>query len=138
MVSFATPEWIGDVEGDAPGKFGLWSSCYAAEEGGEECRGRLDDLLAVPRDASGAAAACVAAAALASLLAVVAMLLFLFCHSTTVFHVCAWLQLISGESFLFLGRLNRRGGVVLTDTRNKTVVVDISYCLSRSCIACSI
>lgn len=43
VVSFATPEWLGDVEGESPGKFGLWAACYA-EENGEQCRGRLDEF----------------------------------------------------------------------------------------------
>jgi len=40
VVSFITPEWIGNVNGENPGKFGLWTVCHA-EETGEICRGRL-------------------------------------------------------------------------------------------------
>lgn len=47
------------------------------------------------------ATALVGLAVLLAILAIGAMILFLFCHSTTVFHVCAWVQLISGMKRAF-------------------------------------
>lgn len=96
VVSFVTPEWIGDVEGENPGKFGLWSVCYYAEENGEQCRGRIDDFMNISSIAFQAATVFVGLAVLIALLTICAMILFFFCHSTTVFHICAWMQLISG------------------------------------------
>lgn len=96
VVSFVTPEWIGNVGGDNPGKFGLWSVCFA-EDIGEQCRGRVDDLLTMSNIAFQVATIFVALAVLTALLTICAMLLFFFCHSTTVFHICGWMQLVSGE-----------------------------------------
>lgn len=96
VVAFITPEWMGDSGGDTPGKFGLWSVCYAQDQG-EECRGRLDDFMSILTKASQAATAFVGLACFTGLLTIFAMGLFIFCQSTTVYHVCAWLQLTSGE-----------------------------------------
>lgn len=105
VVSFVTPEWIGDIDSEYPGKFGLWSMCYA-EESGEQCKGRLDDLLDVSSSAFQAATVFVGLAVVCALLTICAMILFFFCHSTTVFHVCGWMQLVSGEYSVFLGVLS--------------------------------
>ncbi|XP_017776803.1 PREDICTED: lipoma HMGIC fusion partner-like 3 protein [Nicrophorus vespilloides] len=94
VVSFVTPEWIGNVDGERPGKFGLWAECYA-EENGESCKGRLDEFYLSTRYAFQGATVAVGAAVCTALLSICAMLLFIFCHSTTVYHICAWLQLIS-------------------------------------------
>ncbi|CAH0550472.1 unnamed protein product [Brassicogethes aeneus] len=94
VVSFITPEWIGDVQGESPGKFGLWSMCYA-EETGEQCKGRLDDFMGIPGYAFKAATVAIGLACITALLTICAMILFFFCHSTTVFHICAWMQLLS-------------------------------------------
>ncbi|XP_065167998.1 LHFPL tetraspan subfamily member 3 protein-like [Atheta coriaria] len=94
VVAFVTPEWLGNVEGDKPGKFGLWAECYA-EENGEQCRGRLDEFYDNGNYAFQGATVAVGAACVTALMTVGAMLFFFFCHSTSVYHVCAWLQLIS-------------------------------------------
>ncbi|XP_076259709.1 tetraspan membrane protein in hair cell stereocilia [Rhynchophorus ferrugineus] len=99
VVAFITPEWIGNVEGENPGKFGLWSVCYA-DENGEICKGRLDTIMTMSNKAFQGSAALIGLAVVASILAICAMMLFFFCHSTTVFHVCAWLQLISGACLM--------------------------------------
>lgn len=96
VVSFITPEWIGNVEGELPAKFGLWTACYA-EEAGEHCRGRVEEFYKIENIFFLAATVCVGVAAIAALLSICAMLLFFFCHSTTVYRVCAWLQLVSGK-----------------------------------------
>ncbi|KAJ3649962.1 hypothetical protein Zmor_021675 [Zophobas morio] len=94
VVSFVTPEWIGDTDSETPGKFGLWSVCYA-EETGEQCKGRLDDFMSIASSAFQAATVFVGLAVVSALLTICAMILFFFCHSTTVFHVCGWTQLVS-------------------------------------------
>ncbi|XP_050293061.1 LHFPL tetraspan subfamily member 3 protein [Anthonomus grandis grandis] len=99
VVAFITPEWIGNVHGETPGKFGLWSVCYA-EENGEICKGRLDDLMNMPNRAFQFATTLVGIAVITSILAICSMMLFFFCHSTTVFHVCGWIQLISGAAMI--------------------------------------
>lgn len=104
VVSFITPEWIGNVNGEYPGKFGLWSTCYA-EENGEQCKGSLDNFMSIPSNAFQAATAFIGLAVLTSLLTICAMFLFFFCTSTTVFHIAAWVQLISGEYIIIDNRL---------------------------------
>ncbi|ENN71981.1 LHFPL tetraspan subfamily member 3 protein [Dendroctonus ponderosae] len=99
VVAFITPEWIGNIEGEVPGKFGLWTVCYA-EENGDMCKGRLDEIMSMSNRAFQGATALVGLAVLLAILAIGAMILFLFCHSTTVFHVCAWMQLISGAALV--------------------------------------
>lgn len=48
VVAFITPEWIGNIEGEVPGKFGLWTVCYA-EENGDMCKGRWVPLVSRSR-----------------------------------------------------------------------------------------
>lgn len=96
VVSFVTPEWMGNPEGEAPGKFGLWSTCYA-DENGEQCTGKLEEFVLMGNVAFVAATVCVGLAVLTAFLTICAMLFFCFCQTTTVFHICGWLQLVSGE-----------------------------------------
>lgn len=96
MVTFVTPEWIGNSSGDNPGKFGLWSTCRVNEgESGEQCRGHLSEFTSMENIAFQGATVAVGLAVLTALLTVCAMCLFFFCHSTTVYYICAWLQLFS-------------------------------------------
>ncbi|XP_063238606.1 LHFPL tetraspan subfamily member 3 protein isoform X2 [Bacillus rossius redtenbacheri] len=101
VVAFVTPEWIGDTaESEYPGRFGLWSRCYfraASEVGGgaEDCRGSLDDLSSVPSTAFKVASVFVGLSVVLALLAICCMLLFFFLQSTTVYHVCGWVQVFS-------------------------------------------
>ncbi|XP_047117968.1 LHFPL tetraspan subfamily member 3 protein [Schistocerca piceifrons] len=100
VVSLVTPEWVGDtMEAETTGRFGLFARCMFPPGGGpERCEGGLDDLRAAPSGAFRAAAVLVAAAALLALIAIAAMLLFFFVPATTVFHVCAWIQVLSAVS----------------------------------------
>jgi len=98
VVSFITPEWIGNIEGENPGKFGLWTVCNAEENG--DCKGRLEDIMNMSNRAFQATTVLVGVAVVTALLAICAMTLFFFCHSTTVFHVCGWMQLISGAAMI--------------------------------------
>lgn len=96
VVAFITPEWIGDVEADNPGRFGLWTICQA-EENGEQCHGRLDDFTSISSTAFQAATVFVGVSVIFALLTLCAMVLFFFCQSTSVFHICGWMQVISGD-----------------------------------------
>ncbi|XP_059045963.1 tektin-4-like [Achroia grisella] len=93
VVAFVTPEWIGDLETEYPRKFGLWQICKADEV--EDCKGRLDDFLSINGLVFKIATVLVGIAVALALFTICAMLLFFFCQSTTVFHICAWLQLLS-------------------------------------------
>lgn len=121
VVAFVTPEWIGDTqESEYPARFGLWSSCYfrapdagapgavgsagaagaaaaasGLAAGAEDCRGRLHELGSIPSAAWRAATIFVGLSVLLAALAIVSMLLFFFLKSTTVFHVCGWMQVLS-------------------------------------------
>nr|CAD7567393.1 unnamed protein product [Timema californicum] len=103
VVAFVTPEWIGEtLEAEYPGRFGLWARCYfrTASEvsgGAEDCRGSLDDLSSIPSAAFKAATIFVGLSVVLSFLAICSMLLFFFFQSTTVFHICGWVQVLSGE-----------------------------------------
>ncbi|KPI98594.1 Tektin-4 [Papilio xuthus] len=94
VVAFMTPEWIGDLETEYPRKFGLWQICRA-DEAVEDCKGRLDDFFSINGLVFKIATVLVGLAVALALFTICAMLLFFFCQSTTVFHICGWLQLLS-------------------------------------------
>lgn len=97
VVAFVTPEWLGDLEHENPGRFGLWTRCSYGGNGelGEECIGRLDDLSTIANVPFRASTILVGVAVIIALLAICAMLMFFFCQSTTVFYMCAWMQVVS-------------------------------------------
>lgn len=100
VVAFVTPEWMGDTQvSENPARFGLWSSCFFGSSVGvaEDCQGRLNDLGTIPTVASKVATVFAGLSVLIALLTIVVMLLFFFFASTTVFHVCGWMQVISGK-----------------------------------------
>lgn len=96
VVAFVTPEWIGDLETEYPRKFGLFQICRT-DDSIEDCKGRLDDFLSINGFVFKVATVLVGAAVALALFTICAILLFFFCQSTTVFHICGWLQLISGK-----------------------------------------
>ncbi|XP_076164255.1 LHFPL tetraspan subfamily member 5 protein isoform X1 [Ptiloglossa arizonensis] len=100
VVAFVTPEWLGDLEHENPGRFGLWTRCSYGGNGelGEECIGRLDDLSTIVNVPFRASTILVGVAVIIALLTICAMLLFFFCQSTTVFYLCAWMQVVSAIS----------------------------------------
>lgn len=95
VVAFITPEWIGDVEAENPGRFGLWTVCQTGENG-EVCTGRLDDFPSISSTAFQASTVFVGVAVVFAIMTLCAMVLFFFCQSTSVFHICGWMQIISG------------------------------------------
>lgn len=99
VVAFVTPEWMGETSGsESPARFGLWSSCSYGNSAGvvEDCQGRLDDLSTIPSLFGKVATILAAISVMVALITIVAMLLFFFIASTKVFHVCGWMQVISG------------------------------------------
>ncbi|KAI5632647.1 lipoma HMGIC fusion partner-like protein domain-containing protein [Phthorimaea operculella] len=96
VVAFVTPEWIGDLETEYPRKFGLWQVCRA-DEAVEDCKGRLDEFMSINGLVFKIATVLVGIAVALALFTICAMLLFFFCQSTTVFHICGWMQLLSGK-----------------------------------------
>lgn len=95
VVAFVTPEWIGDLDTEYPRKFGLWQICRTDEL--EECKGKLEDFLSIDGLVFKIATVLVGVAVAMSLFTICALLLFFFCQSTTVFHICGWIQLFSGK-----------------------------------------
>lgn len=95
VAAFATTEWIGNTTG----KLGLFSMCTVeVGTGGEQCKGKLEDVISMGVSVwLLTTTVLVGLAVVTALLTVCAMLMFFFCRSTTVFHVCAWMQLSSGE-----------------------------------------
>lgn len=75
---------------------------YIIGELGEECIGRLDDLSTIANVPFRASTILVGVAVLIALLAICAMLMFFFCQSTTVFYMCAWMQVVSGSYLLYI------------------------------------
>lgn len=101
VVAFITPEWIGDIETENPARFGLWTSCRT-EENGEQCSGKIDDFPSIPSTSFQIATIFVGVAVVFAILTLCAMILFFFCQSTNVFHICGWMQVISGLFIYFI------------------------------------
>lgn len=116
MVVFVQPQWLGDTATSrGTGYFGLWRSCRLLQDGQDLiCEGRLDDWFGgggssvlssafVQPAAFRAATVFVGLSVAISSLTVLTMVLFFFMHSSTVFHVCGWMQLACGKlPFLLL------------------------------------
>lgn len=128
VVAFITPEWIGDIEAENPARFGLWTVCQA-EENGEQCQGRLDDFPAISSTAFQAATVFVGVAVIFAILTLCAMVLFFFCQSTSVFHICGWMQIISGLFFLFFSVIFLCGSRMLssvTDVMLRNLIFSVT------------
>ncbi|KAM4696455.1 LHFPL tetraspan subfamily member 3 protein-like [Rhinophrynus dorsalis] len=90
IVVLLQPAWI--MGGEGRGRFGLYQVCEELDWG-LECRGPLGPLQAFPP--FQAAAGFMVGALLLVLLSLACLGLLWFCHSGTVFKLCAWLQLSS-------------------------------------------
>ncbi|XP_027195081.1 LHFPL tetraspan subfamily member 3 protein-like [Dermatophagoides pteronyssinus] len=102
MVVFVQPQWLGDTATSrGTGYFGLWRSCRLLQDGQDLiCEGRLDDFSTIQTPAFRAATVFVGLSVFLSSLCVLSMVLFFFLHSSTVFHVCGWIQLSCAISML--------------------------------------
>lgn len=95
VVTYVTPEWIGNVEGERPAKFGLWLTCYADDD--QQCVGKFHEFYKTKNLHFLIASVCVGISVITAVLTIVTMFFFFFCDSTNVYHVCGWLQLVSGK-----------------------------------------
>ncbi|RWS12632.1 hypothetical protein B4U79_12922 [Dinothrombium tinctorium] len=107
VVVFVQPQWLGDTEtSKGTGYFGLWKSCRLLQDGQDLlCEGRLDDFGSIATPAFRASTVFVGLAVFVIILCLCSFVLFFFLHSSTVFHICGWLQAFNGKfAYLFLAR----------------------------------
>lgn len=101
VMAFLSSDWIGNLDGESPGKFGPWGKCYATRTG-EKCEGRVYDFYKMGNTAFSVASVCAFLSCLTAIASICAMLWFFFCETIRVYHVCGWLQLASGNFKIFL------------------------------------
>uniref|UniRef100_T1IJM0 LHFPL tetraspan subfamily member 3 protein n=1 Tax=Strigamia maritima TaxID=126957 RepID=T1IJM0_STRMM len=138
IVVFIQPQWLGDTsDSKGSGYFGLWKYCRLLQDGQDLlCDGRLDDFHTILTPAFRAATVFVGLSVIFVLLCICFFLLFFFFQSSTVFHVCGWMQIFAGKfSFYFLiFRLKFHG---LFDIIGLSVDVGGEYPKSRETLAAS-
>jgi len=102
VVVFVQPQWLGDTESSkGTGYFGLWKSCRLLQDGQDLlCEGRLDDFSSIATAAFRAATIFIGLSVLLIFLCLCSFLLFFFLHSSTVFHICGWLQAFNALTML--------------------------------------
>lgn len=108
VVIFIQPYWIGDsINTPQAGYFGLFHYCIGNGLTRELiCKGSALDFGSIPSGAFKTAMFFVGISMLLIIGCLVCFSLFLFCNSATVYKVCAWMQLASGESPLLGCRLH--------------------------------
>lgn len=120
VVCFIQPYWIGDgVDTPQAGYFGLFHYCIGNGFSRElTCRGSFTDFSTLPSGAFKAASFFIGLSMMLIIACIVCFTLFFFCNTATVYKICAWMQLTSGECALTsaeagggpLGARARRGG----------------------------
>ncbi|XP_022667694.1 lipoma HMGIC fusion partner-like 3 protein [Varroa jacobsoni] len=101
-VVFFQPHWLGDTK-DSPGTgyFGLWKYCQLIQDGqGITCAGTLSDFTQIPSMAFRMATVLVGLSVALSIVSIVTMPMFCFVNTSTTFHICGWLQALSGMTLL--------------------------------------
>ncbi|KAL3212721.1 hypothetical protein MRX96_007777 [Rhipicephalus microplus] len=116
VVVFIQPHWLGDTkESRGTGHFGLWQYCHLIQDGQDvTCQGRLDDFSSIPSAAFRAATVFVGLSVVMVLLCICCMLLFFVFHSSTVFHICGWMQVFCGANCVGVLENERRYGPIAT------------------------
>uniref|UniRef100_A0A8P0PHJ3 LHFPL tetraspan subfamily member 3 n=1 Tax=Canis lupus familiaris TaxID=9615 RepID=A0A8P0PHJ3_CANLF len=111
VVCFIQPYWIGDgVDTPQAGYFGLFHYCIGNGFSRElTCRGSFTDFSTLPSGAFKAASFFIGLSMMLIIACIVCFTLFFFCNTATVYKICAWMQLTSGECALPRGRRERRG-----------------------------
>ncbi|CAO1342304.1 unnamed protein product [Diamesa serratosioi] len=99
IVSFVTPEWVGDLESETGGRIGLWRMCEKTELG-DTCSGKLEEIMDLPSMSFQVATIFAGAAVITSLLTILCLIFMVFMKSTTVFHICGWMQILSAISMI--------------------------------------
>uniref|UniRef100_A0A674IAV5 LHFPL tetraspan subfamily member 3 n=1 Tax=Terrapene triunguis TaxID=2587831 RepID=A0A674IAV5_9SAUR len=100
VVCFIQPYWIGDgVDTPQAGYFGLFHYCIGNGFSRElTCRGTFTDFSSLPAGAFKAASFFIGLSMTLIIACIVCFTLFFFCNTATVYKICAWMQLTSGES----------------------------------------
>lgn len=96
IIDLLSTEWVGDIDSDTGGRLGLWQICHK-DEYMDSCSGKLEDLLELPTFSFKFATVFGAIAVVTAFLTIFCLVLMLFLKSTTVFHICGWMQLLSGK-----------------------------------------
>lgn len=110
-------EWVGDLESETGGRIGLWKVCERNEMS-DHCVGRLEEMMELPSMSFQVktisdlfccfflmevfyqvATIFAAVAVVTSLLTIMCLIFMIFLKSTTVFHICGWMQILSGKDF---------------------------------------
>lgn len=102
VVCFIQPYWIGDgVDTPQAGYFGLFHYCIGNGFSRElTCRGSFTDFSTLPSGAFKAASFFIGLSMMLIIACIVCFTLFFFCNTATVYKICAWMQLTSGECAL--------------------------------------
>lgn len=100
VVVFIQPFWIGDsVNTPQAGYFGLFHYCIGNALTSElTCKGSILDFASIPSPAFRTAMFFVGTSMLLVVGTMVCFSLFFFCNAGSVYKICAWMQLASGES----------------------------------------
>lgn len=115
VVCFIQPYWIGDgVDTPQAGYFGLFHYCIGNGFSRElTCRGSFTDFSTLPSGAFKAASFFIGLSMMLIIACIICFTLFFFCNTATVYKICAWMQLTSGECALTsaeAGDLGARAG----------------------------
>lgn len=94
VVAFVTPEWVGDPDTDNAGRLGLWQVCQK-DDVIDNCQRRWEDILTVPSLPFQVATIFMGISVITAILTITSLILMLFMKSTTVFHICGWMQILS-------------------------------------------
>lgn len=99
VVVFIQPFWIGDsVNTPQAGYFGLFHYCIGNALTSElTCKGSILDFASIPSPAFRTALFFVGSSMLLVVGTMVCFSLFFFCNAGSVYKICAWMQLASGE-----------------------------------------
>lgn len=91
-VAFVTPEWIGISN---KGRIGLWSSCEFDQNGLEECHGKFNEFIEISNAAFKISTILSMICVALAYITILVMLLFFFMQCTSVYMVCAWIQILA-------------------------------------------
>lgn len=100
VVVFMQPYWIGDgMDTPLVGYFGLFHYCVGSIGNNRDltCHGTFTEFAAIPSTAFKAASFFVGTSMMLVLSCIGCFVLFFFCSTHTVYKICGWMQLISGE-----------------------------------------
>lgn len=111
VVCFIQPYWIGDgVDTPQAGYFGLFHYCIGNGFSRElTCRGSFTDFSTLPSGAFKAASFFIGLSMMLIIACIICFTLFFFCNTATVYKICAWMQLTSGECALASGKAGGPG-----------------------------